>query len=426
MILSQAEVEVIRGPEGSRDRANDQGSPKLERESYRRLVSEVRQVFADNAPAAMSALIAAGPDTPAARLLSGSGREALSMARELGDRFWHHVPAWALDSSNWFLVNAPDGPYAVQPRIASGFPCIVFDNGPFECAATGDPDVDLANVEDILQATSIYQIWGRGNLGQDGTAYVLDTGVNARLAATSGISATAVASLSTVDRDGHGSAVVEMIRALSPKSRIYSICVTESYSGGQIWNLISGLTSLYSQSGSVVNLSLGLKPEWVSQLGPQTAGFRETITNVLRSLAAQGNFAISAAGNDGLQALRWPAASTETLAVGSHNATFERSSFSNHRRDAPNMVLAPGGDVRQIDGKVSGFGRYGHGLTRDVYGTSFSTAVASALACLLSSYPWFREMQVPSRISLFKNHCRRNTEGIPILNVADIGAVWPI
>ena len=93
---------------------------------------------------------------------------------------------------------------------------------------------------------------------------------------------------------------------------------------------------------------------------------------------------------------------------------------------AANLVLAPGGDVRQIDRKVEALGFYGFGLTRELYGTSFSTAVSTALACLLMDYQWFAEMAVASRISLFRNHCRRNDEGFPILNVVDLGAIWPL
>jgi hypothetical protein len=186
------------------------------------------------------------------------------------------------------------------------------------------------------------------------------------------------------------------------------------------------MSQLYPQSGNVVNLSLGVSPDWVRGLGPQAIAFKDSISNILSSLSSQSNFAISAAGNDGLPDLRWPAAAPTTLAVGSHNSSLTRSSFSNFLPGAANLVLAPGGDVRAQDNRVEGFGRYGHGLSRELFGTSFSTAVASAVSCLLMAYPWFSSMQVLSRISLFKNHCHQNEQGFSILNVTDIGAVWPI
>jgi hypothetical protein len=423
-ILHRADAEVLRELKPSHFDKPDILS--IDREPYRQLVSDVRRVFAGNAPAALTALVEAGPDAAAAQGLSGSSREALLLARERVEQSSREIPAWALDPENWFLIGTNEAPITIQSRISSAFPCILFENGPIECAAAGDLDVRLANIEDILQATGVYQLWAKGNMGQDGVVCVLDTGASSALVGLSGVSANAVDGLQSEDRDGHGTAVIEMIRALSPRVTIESMCVTQSYSGGQIWNLVAGLTSLYTVSQRVVNLSLGVTPEWVATLGPQGLGFRETMSNVLRSLAARGHFPVAAAGNDGAGTLRWPAASAESLAVGAHNAAFERSAFSNHRSDALNMVLAPGGEVRQIDGKIIGFGRYGEGLTRDIYGTSFSTAVASALASLLSAYEWFASMQVPSKISLFKNHCRRNSEGYSILNVADVGAVWPI
>jgi len=288
-----------------------------------------------------------------------------------------------------------------------------------------DPDVSLEHLDDILQNTGIYSLWRSGHLGESASAIVLDTGVSQRLAGQ-GVQAKAVAGLSSVDVDGHGSAIVSLIRALSPRTMIESICVSQAYSGGQIWNLQSGLTGLYGRQGNVVNISLGVSPEWVRALGGQASGFRDSMTNVLAGLASTKNIAVCAAGNDGMPDLRWPAAAADSLAVASHNAAFVLSAFSNYRSEATNLVLAPGGEVRRLDGKAESFGRYGAGLSREAYGTSFSTAIASALCCLLMDCGWFNEMQVASRISLFKNHCRRNEQGFPILNAIDIGAVWPI
>jgi hypothetical protein len=330
---------------------------------------------------------------------------------------------WALDPDNWFLVASAEHPFSLESRLSERFPCLVFEDGPIECAAPGHVDVQLDNLDEVLQATGIYQIWQNGNLGQAGSVCVLDTGIRQPSTA---VTASAVGGLSPTDIDGHGSAIVELIRALSPEATIESICVTQTYAGGQIWNLISGLTQLYSRHGLIVNLALGVAPDWIDKLGPQAIGFRESISHLLSSLGSNHCLPVSASGNDGRPRLRWPAACAEALAVGSHNQAFARSSFSNHRSDASNLLLAPGGEFRETDGYIQGFGRYGHGLTRSMYGTSFSTAVATAVCSLLQAHPWFSQMHVSSRIALFRNHCRRNDEGIPLLNVADIGAVWPV
>ena len=373
------------------------------------------------------------------RNLSGASRETLYMIakefpgtfqdeREFEGRFppiHQQLASWALDPRNWYLISADEGPVTIQSKIWPSFPCLVFGNGPIECAMPQDPETEFDHLEDILQSTGIYGLWSSGHLGDAATAVVLDTGVSQRMMGE-GVNATAVTGLSPVDVDGHGSAIVSLIRALSPQSTIESICVTQTYSGGQIWNLTSGLTRLFGRRGHIVNLSLGASPDWVRTLGGQASGFRDSMANVLASLASTMNLTVSAAGNDSMAELRWPAAASDSLAVASHNAAFALSSFSNFRSEAANLVLAPGGELRQRDGKVESFGQYGSGLAREIYGTSFSTAIASAMSCLLMDCQWFSEMQIASRISLFRNHCRRNEQGFPVLNATDIGAVWPI
>jgi Subtilase family len=431
-MLYKSEVEVIGSPADGRGdfpggRFGQDISPQsdLPRHTYRALVEDLRGQFGRNAAVALSALISGGEATEAAMNLSGRGREALGRILEFSHESPERVLSWAANPENWYLVESGTSPVTLQSRVWNQFPCIVFGNGPIECAATGDPDLRVDRMEEILQSTGIYELWQDGNFGQEASCVVLDTGAGSFLQ-SDGVAISAVGSLSAGDLDGHGSAVIGIIRALCPKVQIESICVSQSYSGGQIWNLISGLTRLFGRKDTIVNLSLGVAPDWIRGLGPQGTGFKEALSAILSSLAAEANFPISAAGNDGIPDLRWPSAAPDSLAVGSHNASFSRSSFSNFQSESRNLVLAPGGEIRQMDGRIEGYGRYGQGLTREIYGTSFSTAVASAVACLLMRYTWFREMQVRSRISLFRNHCRENSQGFPILNIVDIGAVWPL
>lgn len=419
-ILREAEVEIVTTP---KEIQLEQHSQTLNTESYRDLIVELRRSFGHETPTALSALLVTNPEAPIFRRMPETVRKAIFLARELGPEAHHQVPSWALNPSNWFLINSDRGPFTLQSEISSRFPCMLFENGPIECAAPKEPNVDLVNLEEILQATGIYSLWEKGHFGDDVTISVLDTGVSGR---GGRITKQAVGGMSPDDRDGHGTAIIELISTLCPNAQIESIRIMEYYSGGQIWNLVSGLTDLYRRDERIVNMSLTVTAQLIERLGPQATAFRESISNLLRSLGARRQFPICASGNDSLPSLRWPAASVDSLAVGSHNAIFERSSFSNHQLSAENFVLAPGGDSRQVDRKVFGFGRYGYGLSREVYGTSFSTAVVSALSALLMACGWFQQMDIPSRISLFRNHCRRNSQGFPIINVADIGAVWPL
>jgi hypothetical protein len=438
-ILKEAGVEVLGHPESDLWESNQARYGRLPRRQYSGLVDEFRHIFARNASRALSAFVLAHPESAAVRNLSGASRETLYIIakefagnfqdeREFEGRFppiHQQLASWALDPRNWYLIAAEEGPVTIQSKIWPSFPCLVFGNGPIECAMSQDPETQFDHLEDILQSTGIYGLWSSGHLGEGATAVVLDTGVTQRMMGE-GINATAVTGLSPVDVDGHGSAIVSLIRALSPQSTIESICVTQTYSGGQIWNLTSGLTRLFGRRNNIINLSLGASPEWVRALGAQASGFRDSMASILGSLASTMNFAVSAAGNDGIPELRWPAAAADSLAVASHNGAFGLSSFSNFRAEATNLVLAPGGELRQLDGKIESFGRYGSGAAREVFGTSFSTAVASAMSCLLMDCQWFSQMQIPSRISLFRNHCRKNDKGQTILNAIDIGAVWPI
>lgn len=426
--LRKADVRIVASAAESihRDETEANGGGfDVPRDSYKRLIQELRARYGRNAPSAFSALMVAGPEAEPARNLSDGTREALYYVHRLGPEAYAGSLPWAADPRNWYLVESEASPVTVQSQIGAQFPCNLFPNGPVECAAPADPSLQLERLDDVLQSTGIYGLWRHGNLGQGASCVVLDTGAEPRLM-NDGVDASAVGGLSETDQDGHGTAVIGLIRAISPRTNVESICVSQSYSGGQIWNLISGLSQLYQRADTIINLSLGVSPDWVRSLGPQALGFKEALSNLLASLGARHNFAVGAAGNDGLPDLRWPAASPDALAVGSHNTAFHRSSFSNYRLDAPNLVFAPGGEVRSMDGRVEGFGRYGSGLSRDVFGTSFSTAVASAMSCLLMAYGWFQSMEPRSRISLFKNHCRQNQEGLAILNLVDVGAVWPL
>jgi hypothetical protein len=263
--------------------------------------------------------------------------------------------------------------------------------------------------------------------GEKSNVIVFDTGVSSSLSKKYKVSATSAAGINKYDSDGHGSAISELILAIAPKAKLESHKVMQSYSEGNIWNLISGMTSLlYDKSNCIVNISLGINPSFVNSLGPGAVSFKEAMTNIISSASNQKCFIVSAAGNDGASSLRWPAAATDALAVGSYNSSTTLSTFSNYSESAFNYIVAPGGEIRSEDNKFETFGKYGKGLSREIYGTSFSCAISSGISALLNGYGWFNSMDIPSRISLFRNHCRRNKNGFPILNISDIGAVWPL
>jgi hypothetical protein len=352
-------------------------------------------------------------------------RKFFEYLKEIPPNIVGNIPIWALDPNNWFHIASRKGAYELQSEVSSMFPCTIFDDVPIECLSP-TPEVRIENLDEILRTTGIYQAWQNNNFGQTSKVIIFDTGVTDQLRNRFSIEESTVGGLSHGDTDGHGTAISEMVLALAPKTKVESIKVMESHSEGNIWNLISGLSSLYNKPDCLVNISVGVKPNYINLLGFEAVSFRESITHLVASSSSQKCFIISAAGNDSSSYLRWPSAAPDALAIGGHNASVMLSSFSNFSESAQNYILTPSGELRSEDHKLETFGNYGIGLARGIYGTSFSCAIATGVSAILQSYGWFRYMDIPSRISLFRNHCRKNRNGYPILNLADIGAVWPL
>lgn len=433
-ILAEHGLEVLdRGKPGRSDRtdlASRAGHAeylRFDRAAYGGLVAELRLAFARQAPDFLAALISVGPDALPLRSLSSQSRQVLLQLRERRGEILPPLRTWALERDNWYLVATDEDSFDLQSQLSSDFPCVVFENGPVECASPSGPLAALDDIEEILETTGVYQLWSEGRTGDKTTVVMLDTGVDKAFAAGPNVTADALVGMTPVDTDGHGSAVARLIRAICPKADILSLRVTEKARGGDVMNLVWGLVDLKGRGNVIVNVSLGVGPAYLRSRGGAGLRYQDGISSLVSGLANQDSMSIAAAGNDGKDYLWWPAAYEKTLAVGSHNSFLRRSSFSNHSLSATNYVLAPGGEVDERRRRTQAFGRFGtRQHTEPMYGTSFSAAIASSIACLLMHYPWFRKMQIPSRVSLFHNVCQHNDEDFPVLNVADIGAVWPL
>lgn len=392
--------------------------------TYRAMVQEFRNLFSTSTPDVLDALMKNGNavDLPG---LSAEARTFIRYVRNSRKEPFD-ITRWALKADNWFMVSSEFSSFELQSRVSADFPVLVFDNIPIECSSAQKPDVKITNIEDVLQATGVYQLWQKGYLGENSRIVICDTGVTNSLAAKHNISQESIGGLSAEDEDGHGSAVAELIMRICPKAEMTSVKVLNSHSNGELFDLISGLSSLIYYDNAIVNMSIGVFPQHLKNLGVSLISFKESITNIAKGVTDKKNFLIAAAGNDSSSQLRWPAAANNILAVGSHNTAYQLSQFSNYENKASNFILSMGGDVRNFDQRIEELGKYGYGLSRSMYGTSFSTAIASGVSGLLTGCDWFRQMSIPSRISLFRNHCRKNGHGYPVMNIADIGAIWPI
>lgn len=245
----------------------------------------------------------------------------------------------------------------------------------------------------------------------------------------------------------HGLAVAGILRSLAPKARIRLIRVLNDFGGGDLYNLIAALTDLEQEvvSGSirrlVINVSLTIMPDirrlpyiWFDHRqwpSTQLAGAMRVLSHIeeglrllFESLHAQGVLIVAAAGNDSLitrrqgqrpRAPRAPARYESALSVTSVNSHNAASAFANAASLPPvsAAIATFGGDVSgALDANglpdavrclsISPIFPGGEpNLTgwADWTGTSFSTAIISALGAHLMAQSWSAPTAM-SRIAL--------------------------
>lgn len=234
----------------------------------------------------------------------------------------------------------------------------------------------------------------------------------------------------------HGLSVAGLIRDVAPKARIRLIRVLNDYGGGDLYGLFAALTDLERElvTGSVrrlvINLSLTIMPDmrrlpyiWLDHRRwptTQLMGVMRILNHIeeglrllFESLHAHGALITAAAGNDSFSAYqqghaprppRAPARYESTLGVTAVNSKFEPARFANAANIPPYMsgVATLGGDsyglvdesglpeaVRGVyvsplfpDGEQNSSG------WADWSGSSFSTAIVSALGAHLMAQGW--------------------------------------
>ena len=140
------------------------------------------------------------------------------------------------------------------------------------------------------------------------------------------------------------------------------------------------------------------------------------VQDAVNEARAAGALLVAATGNDGLAQVRTPAAAEGVIGVGSVNASFERSCFSNYGAGGANGsgktdIVAPGGEgpaganplnqpkpscAPNIQGVLSTYPQADYGLQA---GTSMATPLVSAVAALiLSEEPGLTVAQLEQRL----------------------------
>lgn len=182
--------------------------------------------------------------------------------------------------------------------------------------------------------------------------YVLDTGAPVELPVDSAVT---FVGGSPYDGNGHGSAVIGIIKSIAPRARVHSVKVLRDDGTGTISTVIAGVEHVLERMGEkvVVNVSLGVPESTVCSL-------KEAFSVLVRS----GAEAVVAAGNDPNTPMS-PGTCPEVITVGAVSGDNRLTSYSYRRFDVVSY-----GDQIATAGPHRG---------REIRGTSFATPVVTGL-----------------------------------------------
>lgn len=176
------------------------------------------------------------------------------------------------------------------------------------------------------------------------------------------------------DLVGHGTAVAEVIRQISPHADVSALRVVNAQRGTSYELLCAMTYALWSGMFDVVNVSLSTQASntCMSVLG----GSLDMILDICRSNGAQLPQIVAAAGNITTgQEFGYPASLPGCTVVKAWDFKGELTSYNVPVPPTHQPVHATGGDAVHAFGTIID----GTGKTEPMYGTSFAAAVATAL-----------------------------------------------
>jgi hypothetical protein len=182
------------------------------------------------------------------------------------------------------------------------------------------------------------------------------------------------------------------IAGLAPKARVVSIpvCTPKGGAGGQctIYQMLQGFDRAYDAKAALVNLSLSGPPNPLLERG-------------VARLEELGLVVVAAAGNDGREEKRYPAAYPSVIGVGAVDRDGKRFANSNH--GAWVELYAPGVEVLStVPGNAFAFGS----------GTSLAAAHVTGSLAVLTSITGDAKR---ARSELFRSLDARATRTLPLL-----------
>ncbi|MCF2144713.1 MAG: S8 family serine peptidase [Candidatus Heimdallarchaeota archaeon] len=190
------------------------------------------------------------------------------------------------------------------------------------------------------------------------------------------------------DENGHGTHCAGIVAAedngegvigVAPKTSIYAIRALDAYGSGSVSNIVAGIDWCINNNMDIISMSLG------------SSSPDSTLEDAVSRAYNAGIVVVAASGNDGKNAISYPAKYADAIAVGAIDSNHNLASFSNYGPEQE--VVAPGVDIYSTMPTYTvtlNSWWYG-GLSKNydqMSGTSMATPmVAGVCALILSANP---------------------------------------
>jgi hypothetical protein len=176
------------------------------------------------------------------------------------------------------------------------------------------------------------------------------------------------------DEIGHGTAVAELIRALSPRADITALRVVNSRNGTSYELLCAMTYALWSEMYDIINVSLSAQN--TNQCMTVLGGSLTMVLEICQNNGVALPTVVAAAGNTSTgQAFGYPARLPGSTVVQAWDFNGSPASYNVTVPSSHVPVNATGGDSSHAFGSITNVA----GIAEPMYGTSFAAAVATAL-----------------------------------------------
>ena len=161
---------------------------------------------------------------------------------------------------------------------------------------------------------------------------------------------------------GHGTMVAGLVHLVAPAAKIMPLKVFDAYGNSDIFDIERAIYYAVDHGAKVINMSFS------------SADATAEMTHAINYAGAHGVICLASAGNSGRSDVVFPAGYRNVMAIGSTSVTDQRSTFTNFGNHLVQFA-APGETLITL---------YPGGRYAVASGTSFSTAMMSGAAALLS------------------------------------------